>query len=223
LSEKQLESWFRKRRESSVHGLAREHLLKVLDTAREVDNAIKCVQRGDKAGALQAIERASLAEKAADHAEVRMTEALAAGDLPPKEREDMMHLVKRFDHIADWQKSAGRNLQIVIEADMRVSPQIWDRFAQITGKAVEAATALKACVDSLSAQTPDVARYAQQVDQLEHEVDDLYFTVKKELMLSDQDPRVLFVLRDILHALENSLDNIKSASELIHILITASQ
>jgi len=222
LNEKALTSWFRKRRETSVMDLAKEHLLKVLDTAREMDNAVKCVHTGEKPDALKAIERVVLAEKAADNIEIRMTEALAAGDIAPKEREDIMHLVKRLDHIADWIKSAARNLQIIIESGMDVSPDVWAKYRVITLKSVSAVTALKAQLDSLGVNHQDVSRYAKDVDRLEHEVDDDYFFVKKDLMLSDLDPRLVFVLRDLLHALENSLDCVKTSSELIHIITTAS-
>lgn len=222
MNEKALTSWFRKRRESSVLDLAKEHLLKVLDTAREMDNAIKCVHSGDKADALKAIERVVFAEKAADNIEITMTECLAAGDIAPKEREDIMHLVKRLDHIADWLKSGSRNLQIIIESGMDVPPDVWAKFRVITLKSVSAVTALKAQLDSLGVNHQDVARYAKDVDRLEHEVDDDYFSIKKDLMLSTLDPRVVFVLRDLLHSLENSLDNTKSSSELIHIITTAS-
>jgi len=223
LNEKALSTWFRKRRESSVLDAAKEHLLKILDTAREMDNAIKCAQAGDSSDALKAIERVCLAEKAADNIEIRMEEELAKGDIPPKEREDIMHLVKRLDHIADWIKSAARNLQIVIEAKMVVAPEIWGKYRTITLKSVSAATALKAMMDSMGVNHEDVMRYAADIDRLEHEVDEDYFALKKDLMTSDLDPRVLFVLRDLLHALENSLDNVKTSSELIHIIITATE
>ena len=222
MNEKALASWFRKRRETSVLDLAKEHLLKVLDTAREMDNAIKSIAAGDKADALKAIERVVLAEKAADNIEITMTESLATGDIAPKEREDIMHLIKRLDHIADWIKSGARNLQIIIESGMDVSPDVWAKFRVMTLKGVSAVTALKAQLDSLGVDHKAVARYASDVDRLEHEVDDDYFSVNKDLMLSNLDPRVVFVLRDLLHSLENSLDNVKGSSELIHIITTAS-
>jgi uncharacterized protein Yka (UPF0111/DUF47 family) len=93
----------------------------------------------------------------------------------------------------------------------------------MTLKAVSAVTALKALMDSLGVNNQDVARYAADIDRLEHEVDDDYFKVKKDLMLSEIDPRVISVLRDLLYALENSLDNVKTSSELIHIIITSVQ
>ncbi len=223
MNEKALSSWFRKRRESTVLDTAKEHLLKILDAARDMDTAIKYVEEGDNANALKAIERVSMAEKAADNIEIRMHEALATGDLPSKEREDLMHLVKRQDHIADWLKSASKNLQILIDSGVKVPNEIWAKYRTMTLKAVSAVTALKALMDSLGVNNQDVARYARDIDQLEHEVDDDYFSIKKDLMLSDIDPRVISVLRDLLYALENSLDNVKTSSELIHIIITSAQ
>ncbi len=223
MNEKALSSWFRKRRESSVLDAAKDHLLRILDTAREMDNAIKCAHAGNAADALAAIERVGVAEKVADNIEIRMEEELAKGDIPSKEREDIMHLVKRLDHIADWIKSASKNLQIIIEAKMAVSPEIWGKYRTITLKSVSATTALKAMLDSMGTSHSDVVRYATDIDRLEHEVDDDYFALKKDLMTSDLDPRVLFVLRDLLHALENSLDDVKTSSELIHIIITATE
>ncbi|MFH0815585.1 MAG: DUF47 family protein [Methanobacteriota archaeon] len=223
MNEKALSSWFRKRRESTVLDTAREHLLKILDSARDMDTAMMHVEGGEKAEALKDIQRVILAEKAADNIELRMHETLATGDLPSKEREDLMHLVKRQDHISDWIKSAAMNLEILIESNVKIPPEMWGKYRVITLKAVSAVTALKGLMDSLGVNNQDIGRYAADVDRLEHEVDDDYFAIKKDLMLSDIDPRVISVMRDLLYALENALDNVKSSSELVHIIITSAQ
>ena len=40
-------------------------------------------------------------------------------------------------------------------------------------------------------------------------------------MMSDIDPRVIFVLRDIVHALENAADSCKAAADLMQIILVA--
>ena len=56
---------------------------------------------------------------------------------------------------------------------------------------------------------------------IEHEIDDLYFKIKKKILLSDIDPRVIFILRDIVHALENAADSCKAAADLMQIIMVA--
>jgi predicted phosphate transport protein (TIGR00153 family) len=216
--------WFSKRRESNVMDGVKEHILKVLDTCEEMEKAIASILQKDEANARQAIERLYKDEKAADNIEITLNENLAIGDLEAKEREDLMHLVKRLDHIADWTKSAMRNIEIIIDAKIEVPEKVWKNIQTLGHSVVEAARETKLAMDFLGQDDQRFLVHHGNVDRIEHEIDDLYFAAKKNLMMSmSLDPRVMFVMRDIIHGLENAADNCKEAVDLMHIIQTANR
>ncbi len=214
--------WFSRRRESNVMDGVKEHILKVLDTCEEMDKAIAAIIAKDHDKARQAIARLYTDEKAADNIEIRLNENLSVGDLPPKEREDLMHMVKRIDHIADWVKSAARNVEVIIDANIEVPEKIWKNIQHLNHRVVEAAREVKLCMDYLGVDNDQFLVHQRIVAKIEHEIDDLYFAVKKDMMMSMHlDPRIMFVMRDIIHGLENAADNCKESVDLMHIIQTA--
>ena len=203
---------------------AREHILKIVDTCEELDNAVSAIVAGDNDKARQAIARLYADEKAADNIEMRLNEDLAIGDLPSKEREDFMHLIKRMDHIADWSKSAARNMEVIIEAEIDVPEKIWKYYRVLASRVLDAAKEVKLCIEFIGDDEEQSMVHQRNVQRIEHEIDDLYFKVKKDLMLSmTLDPRVMFVMRDIIHAMENAADNCKDSVDLMHIILTANK
>ncbi len=202
----------------------KEHILKVQDTCEEMENAINAILTKDLPSARQAIERLYADEKAADNIENRLNEDLSIGDLPAKEREDLMHMVKRIDHIADWTKSAARNIEIIIDAKIQVPDNVWKDIQHLGHRVSETAMEVKLCMDFLGNDNEKFLEHQKNVQRIEHEIDDLYFAVKKDLMMSmSLDPRVMFVMRDIIHGLENAADNCKDAVDLMHIIMTANR
>lgn len=224
MSEEKYSLWFARRRESKVLDGAKEHVLKVVDTCEELEKTIMAIIEKDNEKAFQAISRLSLNEKAADKLEISMNEELAIGDLPSKEREDLMHLVGRMDQIADFTKDASRNIQVVIEAGIEVPEKIWKYFSVLGSNMLRGAKEVKLCLDFLGEDDEQFFIHHKNVQQIEHENDDLYFKIKKELVTSlTLSPRVMFIMRDIIHAMENATDNCKSAADLMHIILTANK
>jgi predicted phosphate transport protein (TIGR00153 family) len=213
--------WFGKRRESVVMKGVREHTQKVVDTVSELNRAEVAVCKGEKERALDAIKRVSLSEKEADHMEEVITEELSKGDLDSKEREDLMHLIRRLDTCADWAKEAALNLQMILEANVPVPVTLWKMYCAMSGELEKATKSLKSAVDSLGVDEEAVNQGVRGVEVQEHILDEMYFTTKKEILFADTDPKAIFLLRDILHAVENSADSCKDASDMIKIVMVA--
>ena len=221
MSEEKYANWFARRREENVMDGVKEHILQIVDTCDELNRAITAITNKDEEKAIQAIERLNLNEKAADNIEVSLNEQLTTGSLPSKEREDLMHLVRRMDGIADWTKSAARNIEVLIEAEIEVPEKIWKYYGVLAGRVFGAAKEVKLCIDFLGEDDDQFKVHKDNVERIEHEIDDLYFKIKKKILLSDIDPRLIFILRDIVHALENAADSCKAAADLMQIILVA--
>jgi hypothetical protein len=47
----------------------------------------------------------------------------------------------------------------------------------------------------------------------------MYFSTKKEILFAELDPRAIYLMRDLLHGIENSSDSTKDSADIIHILV----
>ena len=220
MSEKvSLLDWFGKRRESVVMKGMREHAQKISDTITELNRAVVAMTRGEKEKALDAIKRVVLSEKEADRLEAMITEELSKGDLESKEREDLMHLIRRMDYVADWAKEASLNLQLVVEANVQVPVTLWVKYSDMTAELEKSAKALKTTIDNLGVDEEAVIKYERTVIIQEHILDEMYFSTKKEILFADIDPKAIYLMRDILHDIENSSDKCKDAAYMMHIIL----
>lgn len=213
--------WFGKRRESVVMSGIRDHVRAVGDAASELNKAVTALCGSDPSKALDALNRMLLAEQEADSIEERMSMELSKGDMEPKEREDLMRLVRRMDFVADWSKEAGMNLQLILEGKVKVPCSLWSHYHEMTIELERATKELRASIENLGINEEMAEKHSREVERLEHVLDELYFVTKKEILFSDIDPRAVFLLRDMLHGIENAADSCKDVSDIIHILITS--
>ncbi len=218
---KSLLEWFGKRRESVVMSGIRDHVRAVGDAASELNKAVTALCGSDPSKALDALNRMLLAEQEADSIEERMSMELSKGDMEPKEREDLMRLVRRMDFVADWSKEAGMNLQLILEGKVKVPCSLWSHYHEMTIELERATKELRASIENLGINEEMAEKHSREVERLEHVLDELYFVTKKEILFSDIDPRAVFLLRDMLHGIENAADSCKDVSDIIHILITS--
>jgi len=61
----------------------------------------------------QLVSNITKAEKEADTLRRNFMDELAQGELPAADREDLMHLMKRVDMVADWCREATRLLNVL--------------------------------------------------------------------------------------------------------------
>ena len=215
--------WFGKRRESVVTKGMRDHAQKVGDTLSELNRAMNAMTLGERDRAMEAIRRLLLSEKEADNIEDMMTGELSKGDLEIRQREDLMHLVRRLDYVADWAKEAGMNLQLILEANVEVPVSLWRKYLAMTQELERAGKELKASIDALGVDADEVLKHERNVDVLEHILDEMYFSTKKEIFFAQMDVRAIYIMRDLLHSIENSADKCKDAADILHILVISSE
>jgi predicted phosphate transport protein (TIGR00153 family) len=215
--------WFGKRRESVVTKGMRDHAQKVGDTLSELNRAMNAMTLNERDRAMDAIRRLLLSEKEADNIEDMMTGELSKGDLEARQREDLMHLVRRLDYVADWAKEAGMNLQLILEANVEVPVSLWRKYLAMTQELERAGKELKASIDALGLNSEEVLKHERNVDVLEHILDEMYFSTKKEIFFAQMDVRAIYIMRDLLHSIENSADKCKDAADILHILVISSE
>jgi predicted phosphate transport protein (TIGR00153 family) len=202
---------------------ARQHVGKVLDTAVDLDRALGFMLSGRKDDIPEALKRVEYDEKAADNLEVSIFEELSRGDMDPKEREDLMRLVRRIDDIADWYKVAARNLELIVETGEEVPEVLWGALKEMTKNSVDCCRFLKVTIDALGRNKEEAMRARAEADRYEHIVDDLYFGVKKMMLKEVVNAKAVVVLNDLLVGIENATDSIKASADQAYILVMGSR
>jgi len=175
--EKRSYAWFERRRRTKALDMAQEQITKALDTVTLLHQAIKGVSEGKKKETLQAIETLFKAEEEVDRLRTEVFKELSKGAaLFAEYREDLMHLVKRLDTLADHVKDVARCLKML--ADSQIPRELWDKTAHMTSILVNCAHALRVSLEKVSADPPVAIEGAKKVEEIEHELDEEYLKTK---------------------------------------------
>lgn len=217
MAEKLLD-WFSNRRLCSiVLGLVQQHLMKVEDTVAELDCALDLSAKGEKEEALHAIKRLYQNEEEADRIRRKIVEELAKGELKTKDREDLVHLVRRTDIVADWAKDAAWNLETLTTSNVKLPTEIWEMLVKIGRTLVKEVQALRKSIIELGTNSDAALKAELEVEDLERKVDEEYHATKRLFLglAKDLDAPTFMVLRDLLKDLEQVADFCEDAGDMV--------
>ena len=119
LVEKKSYDWFEQRRKTRGLELAHEQITKAFDTVTWLHKATKSFSEKNFIEARKYIENLYMAEEEVDTLRTDVFMELSKGAaLVADYREDLLHLVKRLDTLADHTKDAARCLEMLGETDI---------------------------------------------------------------------------------------------------------
>ena len=213
-----MERWFVQRRKSKVLELADRQLTLAVDTVVELESAITEVLKKDMEGAKKDIEKLFRTEEEIDNLRRTIFEESTRGSLPLNDREDLMHLVKRLDVMADHVKDSGRHVLLLMQVNIPI--ELWNAFAEMSKDLVECAKALRASIEKLGSDPTEARILSQKVDEVEKRVDEKNLQIKTLLLKSDKNvaPSALFILKDLLDSMEEVADSCDDTADYVRIL-----
>jgi len=212
-----MEKWFAQRRKTKLLELAYRQITLSIDTVTDLDKAMNAVLSNKNEEAKESIERLFVTEVEIDNLRRAVFEEATKGNLPPKEREDLLHLVKRLDVLADHVKDSARNVLILL--DEKVPGEIWSSYTNITEDLVKCATTLRKALEKLGVDPAKAMELAKEVDVIEGRVDDKYLKAKW-LLLQQKELKTptIIVLKDLLDLLEQIADTCCDTADYIRVL-----
>jgi len=212
-----MEKWFAQRRKTKLLELAYRQITLSIDTVTDLDKAMNAVLSNKNEEAKESIERLFVTEVEIDNLRRAVFEEATKGNLPPKEREDLLHLVKRLDVLADHVKDSARNVLILL--DEKVPGEIWNSYTDITEDLVKCATTLRKALEKLGVDPDKAMELAKEVDVIEGRVDDKYLKAKW-LLLQQKELKTptIIVLKDLLDLLEQIADTCCDTADYIRVL-----
>jgi len=216
-----MERWFAERRRNKVLDLAYREMTLAIDTVTDLERSIKAISKGEKEEAKKCVDRLFLVEEEIDNLRRSVFEEATRGNLPPKDREDIMHLVKRLDVMADHVKDSARSITVLTEAD--VPQEIWSAYVDMARDLVDCAAALRSSLEKLGTEPMEARELSQKVDQIEGKVDEKYLKTKALLLKHGRgvDPAALMILKDLLESMEHTADSCDDIADYIRALTVA--
>jgi len=217
--EKKSYAWFERRRRTKALDLAHEQITKALDTVTLLHQAVKSVSESKKKEAMQRIENLFKVEEEVDKLRKEVFKELSKGAaLFADYREDLLHLVKRLDTLADHVKDAARCIEMLAEA--QIPKELCEKTVLMTSILVECAQALRGSIEKISVNPNEAIKGAEKVEEIEHKLDDNYLKTKALFIkYGDQiNSGTMVVLDDLIEFIEHAADMCADTADYIVIL-----
>jgi predicted phosphate transport protein (TIGR00153 family) len=170
-------AWFEKRRRTKALDLAQEQIAKALDTVTLLHQAVEKMSEAKKEEAMRHVEKLMKIEKEVDALRTEIFRELSVGTaLFAEYREDLLHLVKRLDTLADYVKDAARCVKMLV--DSQLPSELWEKIVHMVSTLMECADALRGSIQRIAADPAAAIEGAKKVEQIEGEIDNEYLETK---------------------------------------------
>ncbi len=210
--------WFEKRRESKAMLSMQHHLALTMTAVEDLERAIKAAVALNEKETAAAIERVTSAEREADKLRRAVMTELAAGELPSTDREDLMHLMKRVDMVADWSRESTRVLTGISMKD--VPDNLKEAAVKMAEGVRECAKALRKAISRMTDKPEEAMQAADEVERLEENVDEL-FQKSRQLLGKESNLSVgpAILINELYEAIEMVADWCEDACDQIRIIM----
>jgi predicted phosphate transport protein (TIGR00153 family) len=219
--EKRSYAWFEKRRRTKALDLAHEQITKALDTVTLLHQAIKNISETKKKEAMQQIATLFKVEEEVDKLRKEVFAELSKGAaLLADYREDLLHLVKRLDTLADHVKDAARCIEMLAEA--QVPRELYEIMSHMTSLLVDCAQALRMSIEKISDAPAQALKGAEKVEEIEHEIDSIYLKTKASFIKYGEKVNcgTMVILDDLAEFIEQAADMCADTADYIVVLAT---
>jgi len=213
-----MEKWFATRRRTKILELAYRQITLSIDTVADLEKAVKQASKKKTEETKNSIERLFKTEVEIDDLRRTVFEESTRGNLPAKDREDLMHLVKRLDVMADHVKDSARSVLVLLETE--VPKEMWESYVKIAENLVKCAGTLRKAIEKLGTNPSEAKKLAREVDRIEGIVDEEYLNSKSLLIKhgSKMNSATLLILKDLLESLENVADTCDDTADYVRVL-----
>ncbi|MFW9989075.1 MAG: DUF47 domain-containing protein [Candidatus Odinarchaeota archaeon] len=221
-----LMEWFKSRNEENAMNLTLVHTQKVLECIVEFDKGLSFLLREKNIDlALKVFFRVDELEHQADGIRRNILNMLSQAELPSKIRENLMHLVKRIDDIANAANASSRILISMNHKDfMNLGEDIHANILDISRISVEAVKKVNLMVNELlKAEEDKIQQLGEEVNLLEHQCDEKHYAISRSLVSNNLDvnPFSAIVIYNCISAMEAISDNAEDVADYIIMLTVA--
>ena len=214
--------WFKSRRESEVIRKTREHALKVNQVVHETQAFIIKAFEGKTPKRTQ--KRTEQIEHEADILRIEIFSILTTGELSqPNEREDLMHIIKRMDDVANNANASVRRMSVLKVGEF--PDELKDLILRMMAHSLECSDMLKECIEKLGVDASEILRLTDKIGDIEHKVDLLNSEVKRFLIKSNitEDPFEALLIYEFIERIESIVDSCEEAADIVKLFVLRDQ
>jgi predicted phosphate transport protein (TIGR00153 family) len=211
--------WFVQRRKTSGLDLAHEQIIKAFDTVTLLHKATKRFSEGNMKEAESCIQSLYEIEKGVDELRTKVFVELSTGaTLLADYREDLLHLVKRADTLADHTKDAARCLEMLYEAN--IPKELCEKTVLMSGELANMVGVLGSSVEKMSSNPNQAVNEAKRVEEIEHDIDTEYLKTKSLLVKYGQTMNcgAMVIFDDLIEFIEQAADMCADTADYINVL-----
>lgn len=213
--------WLTKKGGFEALGILTDHLRKVVETVAELNRALAAMHEKRVEDARRMIEHLKSLEEEADRLRRKVSSELQKGKLPPLDREDVLHVLRLHDRIADWAKEAAVNLSLLLEAEKKIPDELVKKYHETAARVLDELKAHQIGVEKIATNYRQACAMKDEVELIEHDVDERYVDAKRMLLFvygTEIDLSTTTLLRDVLNNIEYIADLTEDASDLVQLI-----
>ena len=214
--EKRSYDWFEKRHRTKALDLAQEQIVKALDTVTLLDRAVQSLVQGNNEEAMQYVQHVFRTEEEVDKLRIEVFKELSKGTaLLSDYREDLLHLVKRLDTLADNVKDAARCLEMLEATEL--PRELIESAASMTSVLVDCASYLRVGIEKISVSSEEAIKASGKVGETEHIIDNNYLTIKKLFLKYGEkmNAGAIVIFDDLIEFIEQAADMCADTADYI--------
>ncbi len=214
-------NWFEQRRKTHVLELAQDQITKAFDTVTWLHKASKSFAEKNYKETQEHLENLYKTEKGVDALRTDIFMELSKGAaILADYREDLLHLVKRLDTLADYTKDAARCLEMLSGAE--IPQELRQKIVLMSGKLVETAQALRNSIEKMSSNPQEAVSEVKKVSEIEHAVDVEYLNTKRLFVKygANINAGVMVIFDDLIEFIEQAADMCADTADYILTLAT---
>jgi predicted phosphate transport protein (TIGR00153 family) len=217
------------KRETALNALEKtiNHAQKVQECVKTLDIGLQMLlKEKDLDKTHDTFHKVDLLEGEADDLRREIQKDISRGELDPSVRQNLSHLIKRMDDVANCCNGVARRIATVpIKFWEQSSDETINLVSEIMKTTVDCVQFLDKIVIDLVQDRENVKEIAKQINHFEHNVDLLNIKLRRSLQETDYHVNyfTIFTVGNIFDILEAISDSIEGVADYIMVLLTSSE
>ena len=217
------------KRKTAVNALEKsvKHAQIVQECVKHLDVGLQTLLKdGDVEKSHELFHKVDVLERDADTLRRKIQSDISKGELNPSVRQNLSHLIKRMDDVANCCTGVARRVNTIpLKFWDESSKETIDLILEMMKNTVDCVQFLDKLVIDLLEERENVKEFASQINQFEHTVDLLNIKLRKNLQETEYTVNffTIFTAGNVFDILEAISDSIEAVADYILVLLTSAQ
>ena len=204
--------------ESVKHAQIVQECVKTLDVGLQTLLKEKDVEKSH-----ELFHKVDVLERDADNLRRKIQRDISRGELNPSVRQNLSHLIKRMDDVANCSTGVARRINTIpLKFWEESSKETIELILEMMKTTVDCVQYLDKIVLDLLEERKNITKFSTQINQLEHTVDLLNIKLRKNLQETEYTVNffTIFTAGNVFDILEAISDSIEGVADYILVLLT---